>query len=137
MPDTDETRTMTFVWLLAQKTVSKAKAKVVDHRFLQAVTRDAYTPQYGGYNTTMVRSQGICRRPNKGGVYTAYRYDTFCPDTMLTAMHEAQMSAVKCGVFYGVHCRPKALQSDAEYFVGTAGVISKFLYSTRQNAYSD
>ena len=84
--------------MLASQQISLARARAVDYDFLQKVIREKDVPKYNGFNTRASREQGQ-------SIHSATKViDTPLidmvpsePDTIMTAMNEAQKLTLSTG----------------------------------------
>lgn len=85
--------------VLASRIVSLSRAHDLDHLFLQGVIENpGCTPEYNGYNVRISRNQGHSVKSATRAVYTPLIDMTPSdPDTIMSAMIEAQRLTNECG----------------------------------------
>lgn len=89
--------------MLAEKVITHTRAGEIDFGFLKHVTSVQNTPEYGGYNTALAREQGQSLKPRTTAMYTPLiNMIPSDPDTMMTAMCEAQRLTENCGQTFTV-----------------------------------
>lgn len=97
MPEVESQRNVLPLRVLAQQVVTVNRAKCLDFAFLKQVTTDEDTPEFNGYNTARAREQGHGVQPATKAVYRPLiDMKPSDPDTMLTAMVEAQKLTKSC-----------------------------------------
>ena len=89
--------------VLASQIVSLHRARDMDFEFLRQLQEDPDTPEHGGFNTWLAREQGHALQPATTAVYTPLIDMTPAdPDTMMTAMVEAQHLTAETGQAYTI-----------------------------------
>ena len=84
--------------VLAEQSVIHRIAQDLDFRFLKCIACVPKTPEYGGFNTKLAREQSHRLKPATTVMYTPFiDMVPSDPDTIMTAMYEAQRLTVKCG----------------------------------------
>ena len=84
--------------VLAHQTVQLTRSRDLDFKFLKRVTSEENAPEFAGYNVGLCREQGQSVQPATKAIYTPLiDMAPADPDTMLTAMEEAQRLTNKCG----------------------------------------
>jgi len=103
MPVNECTRNVLSLKLLAKMVVIKTQASDMDINFLKDVVSQISTPEYGGYNTAIVRCQSKELKPATKVMYTPL-IDMIPsdPDTMMTAMVKAQQISHELGQSFTV-----------------------------------
>ena len=98
MPENESKRNVLPLRVLAQQIVTVSRAKCLDFAFLKKVTSNEDTPEFNGYNTAQAREQGHGVQPATRAVYCPLLdMKPSDPDTMLTAMVEAERLTNTCG----------------------------------------
>ena len=98
MPAKEATRTVLPLMVLAHQVVQLSRARFLDFKFLKHVISDTDTPEFGGFNTKLAREQGQSAQPATRAIYTPLiDMNPADPDTMMTAMVEAQKLTKQCG----------------------------------------
>ena len=98
MPHQQVVRHVLPLKILVSQVISSNRAKDVDFTFLQMVTHNPETPEYGGFNTMLSRQQGQSIKPATIAVYTPLiDMVPSDPDTMMTAMMEAKRLTEQTG----------------------------------------
>ena len=98
MPTKEATRAILPLKVLAQLVIQLSHAQFLDFKFFKAVVTDTDTPEFGGFNTKLAREQGQSAQPATRAIYTPLIDMTpVDPDTMMTAMVEAQKLTKQCG----------------------------------------
>ena len=91
-------RTVLPLVVLAHQVVQLSHAQFLDFKFLKHVVSDTDTPEFGGFNTKLAREQGQSAQPATRVIYTPLiDMNPADPDTMMTAMVEAQKLTQQCG----------------------------------------
>ena len=89
--------------ILASQIVALNRARDIDCAFLKSVTSEDCTPEFGGFNTCLAREQGHSLKPATKAVYRPLIDMTPSdPDTMLTAMIEAQRLTHETGQVFTI-----------------------------------
>ena len=84
--------------ILAHQTVQLTRSRQMDFDFLKRVTSEENVPEFAGYNVQLCRVQELSVQPATKAMYTPLiDMDPADPDTMLTAMEEAQRMTNECG----------------------------------------
>ena len=98
MPVQEATRTVPSLKMLASQQISLARARAVDYDFQQNVIREKDVPEYNGFNTRASQEQGQSIHPATKAIYTLL-IDMVPsePDTIMTAMKEAQKLTLSTG----------------------------------------
>ena len=98
MPVQEATRTVPSLKMLTSQQISLARARAVDYDFLQKVIREKDVPENNGFNTRASREQGQSIHPATKAIYTPL-IDMVPsePDTIMTAMNEAQKLTLSTG----------------------------------------
>ena len=90
--------------------ISASWAKVMDFEFFRSVVTHPGMPEYHGYNTMISREQGHTVRPATKAVYLLLIDMTPAePDTMFTAMVEAQRLTNQMGQEYTIFTNDQQL----------------------------
>ena len=98
MPTKEATRAILPLKVLAQLVIQLSRAQFLDFKSFKAVVTDTDTPEFGGFNTKLAREQGQSAQPATRAIYTPLIDMTPAdPDTMMTAMVEAQKLTKHCG----------------------------------------
>ena len=98
MPTKEATLTVLPLMILAHQVVLLSRAQFLDFKFLKHVVSDTDTPEFGGFNTKLAREQGQSAQPATRAIYTPLiDMNPADPDTMMTAMVEAQKLTQQCG----------------------------------------
>ena len=84
--------------VLAQKVLSRQRADQTDAAFIEDVLTKDRCPEFNGYNTANCRQQGVSAQPKTRAVYLPL-IDMIPshPDTMMTALAQAQQLTSKMG----------------------------------------
>ncbi|KAH3691183.1 hypothetical protein DPMN_074266 [Dreissena polymorpha] len=87
MPANYPRRCVLALRMLAEKAILNARARDLDLQFMRDITLVNNLPEFGGYNTAIVRRQGQSMKPGSSVMYTPL-IDMIPsdPDTMMTAM---------------------------------------------------
>ena len=110
MPVNIATRSPLPLKVLAAQRISAARAKLTDFMFFKSVVTDAETPEYHGYNTRISWEQGHSVRPATKAIYLPLLDMTPAePDTMYTAMVEAQRLTNQTGQVYTIFTNDQQL----------------------------
>jgi hypothetical protein len=110
MPELEAKRSILPLKVLAQQNIVLRRAKELDFVFLKTVINDITSPEYGGFNTRMSRQQGQTPKPATVAVYTPLiDMVPSDPDTMMTAMVEAQNLTKLTGQTYTVFTNDQQL----------------------------
>ena len=85
--------------VLASQVVSLSRAHDLDHLFFRKVIENPrLTPEYNGFNVSLARNQGHSAKSATTAIYTPLIDMTPSdPDTMMSAMIEAQRLTNECG----------------------------------------
>ena len=103
MPDKEAKRQILPLKILARQRLSEKRAGDIDMAFIQSVTSEDPCPEFGGFNTKMAREQGHVIQPASKVMYTPLLDMTPSdPDTMMTAMVQAQKLTNETGQVYTV-----------------------------------
>lgn len=103
MPEGEGVRSVLPLKMLAEQVVMHRRAQVLDLDFLKSVVSVPKTPEFGGFNTRLAREQGQSLKPATLAMYTPLiDMVPSHPDTMMTAMSEAQRFTVQCGQTFTV-----------------------------------
>ena len=98
MPTKEATRAILLLKVLAQQVIQLSCAQFLDFKFFKAVVNDTDTPEFGGFNTKLAKEQGQSAQPAIRAIYTPLIDMTPAdPDTMMTALVEAQKLTKQCG----------------------------------------
>ncbi|KAJ8317815.1 hypothetical protein KUTeg_004635 [Tegillarca granosa] len=98
MPKDKSIRTVLPLKLLADRAVSMNRAKETDLNFFKDMIEDDRCPEYNGYNTRLSREQGHTVKPGTRAVYLPLiDMAPSNPDTIMTALCQAQMISRSCG----------------------------------------
>ena len=98
MPPEEATRAVLPLHVLAHQAIQLSRAHVLDFDFLKRVITEPNTPEFGGFNTKLSREQGQSAQPATRAIYTPLIDMTPAdPDTMMTAMVQAQKLTKECG----------------------------------------
>ena len=110
MPVNIATRSPLPLRVLASQIISASRARQTDFMFFKSVITDAETPEYHGYNTRNSREQGHSVRPATKAIYLPLLDMTPAePDTMYTAMVEAQRLTNQTGQVYTIFTNDQQL----------------------------
>ena len=110
MPANLATRSPLPLKVLVAQRISAARAKQTDFMFFKSVVTDAETPEYHGYNTRISREQGHSVGPATKAIYLPLLDMTPAePDTMYTAMVEAQRLTNHTGQVYTIFTNDQQL----------------------------
>lgn len=110
MPELEAKQSILPLKVLAQKSIVLRWAKEADFYFLKNVVADHTTPKYGGFNTKMSRNQGHSLKPGTKAMYSPLiDMVPSDPDTMMTAMVEAQRLTKLTGQSYTVFTNDQQL----------------------------
>lgn len=110
MPANLATRSTLPLKVLVAQRISAARAKQTDFMFFKSVVTDAETPEYHGYNTRISREQGHSVGPATNAIYLPLLDMTPAePDTMYTAMVEAQRLTNQTGQIYTIFTNDQQL----------------------------
>ena len=83
---------------LAHQKVQLFRSQTTDLAFIKQVTSEPNTPEFGGYNTRICRTQGHAIKPATRAIYTPLiDMSPANPDTILTAMKEAERLTKEAG----------------------------------------
>ena len=126
MPRDEGKRYVQSLKILVEQVIMYTRAHNLDYEFLKLVTSLANTPEFGGFNIRKARERGQSLRPSTTTMYTPL-IDVVPsdPDTMMTAMCEAQRLTVKCGQTYTIFTAESAIiPNHGKCYVGTSRVIS-------------
>ena len=97
MPDSEAVRTVLPLYVLAKQVVSISRAKKTDFDFLCNITNKTM-PEFSGFNTQLAREQGQAIQPQTRAIYRPLiDMSPADPDTMMTAMVDAQNVTNSCG----------------------------------------
>ena len=98
MPGGDSIRSVWSLKVLAEQSVIRRRAQDLGFGFLKSIACVPKPPEYFGFNTKLAREQSHSLKPATTVMYTPLIDMVLSdPDTMMTAMYEAQRLAVKCG----------------------------------------
>ena len=98
MPVQEATHRVPSLKMLASQQISLARARAVDYDFLQKVIREKDVPENNGFNTRASREQGQSIHPATKAIYTPLiDMVPSQPDTIMTAMNEAQKLTLSTG----------------------------------------
>ena len=98
MPPEKATRAVPPLHVLAHQAIQLSRTHVLDFDFLKRVITKPNTPEFGGFNTKLSREQGQSAQPATRAIYTPLIDMTPAdPDTMMTAMVQAQKLTKECG----------------------------------------
>lgn len=107
MPVVESKRHILPLKVLAQQNIAIRRAEDVDLAFLKCVTGDEACPEYGGFNTKLAREQGQSIKPASKTMYTPLiDMKPSDPDTMMTAMVQAQNLTIQTGQVYIQYSQP-------------------------------
>ena len=110
MPVSNSTRSPLPLKVMAAQIISLSRAQEIDLAFLKQIISDEATPEYHGYNTKISREQGHSIRPPTKVVYLPLLDMTPAePDTMYTAMVEAQRLTNQTGQVYTIFTNDQQL----------------------------
>ena len=98
-PDMPEDCCISPLAVLATQAVSLSRTHDIDHQFLrEVIVNPSCTPEYNGFNVRFARNQGHSTKPATTAIYTPLIDMTPSdPDTIMSAMLEAQRLTNKCG----------------------------------------
>ena len=103
MPESNAERTVLPLSILARLQLGIKHALAQDFIFFKSMSESSGTPEYGGFNTKLAREQGHTVRPATKAVYTPLiDMPPADPNTMLTAMVEAQRLTNETGQSYTI-----------------------------------
>ena len=98
MPESAAVKSVLPLRLLAQKIVSKRRAEEFDFAFMKDVVQKPDCPEYNRYNGSKARNQGQSSMPKTKTAYLLLiDLVPSHPDTIMTAMAEAQRITAKAG----------------------------------------
>ena len=98
MPPEKATRAVLPLHVLAHQAIQLSRTHVLDFDFLKRVITKPNTPEFGGFNTKLSREQDQSAQPATRAIYTPLIDMTPTdPDTMMTAMVQAQKLTKECG----------------------------------------
>ena len=98
MPEKETKREVLSLRVLAHQAVQLSRSRDPDFNFMKQIISDKQTPEFSGYNTELCREQGQASQPATRAIYTPLiDMDPADPDTMLTAMTEAEQLTNQCG----------------------------------------
>ena len=92
--------------VLASQAVSLFRAHDIDHHFLQEIVdNESCTPEYNGFNVALARNHGHSVKPATTAINTPLIDITPSdPDTIMSAMIEAQRLTNACGQTVFTNC---------------------------------
>lgn len=103
MPEGKGKRTVLPLKVLAEQAVLVRRSHDLDFDFFKSITCVPKTPEFGGFNTQLAREQNQSIKPATTAMYTPLiDMVPSDPDTMMTAMCEAQRLTNECGQTYTV-----------------------------------
>jgi len=98
MPEKEALRTVMPLRVLAHQVAALSRASSTDFAFLHDVVTKDQVPEFNGYNTKLAREQGHSIKPHTRAIYRPLiDMSPADPDTMLTAMVNAQEVTNSCG----------------------------------------
>ena len=98
MPPEEATRAVLPPHVLAHQAIQLSRTHVLDFDFLKRVITEPNTSEFSGFNTKSSREQGQSAQPATRAIYTPLIDMTPAdPDTMMTAMVQAQKLTKECG----------------------------------------
>lgn len=98
MPSSEVNRSVLPLRVLAHQVIALERAHHLDFEFFKCVAKSANPIEFGGFNTKLCREQGQSVKPATKSVYLPLiDMNPAHPDTMLTAMSEAQRLTKECG----------------------------------------
>lgn len=98
MPSSEVNRSVLPLRVMAHQVVALQRAHNLDFQFFKCVTTSTNPIEFGGFNTKLCREQGQSVKPATKAVYLPLiDMNPAHPDSMLTAMTEAQRLTKECG----------------------------------------
>ncbi|XP_078661436.1 uncharacterized protein LOC144905583 [Branchiostoma floridae x Branchiostoma belcheri] len=98
MPSSEVNRSVLPLKVLAHQVVALERARHLDFEFFKCVATSTNPVEFGGFNTKLCREQGQSVKPATKAVYLPLiDMNPAHPDSMLTAMTEAQRLTKECG----------------------------------------